>query len=96
MSGRHLALEKWQHYLEPKLLTVVTDHASFQWVLNSTNTSSRFLRWALRLQKLHFFMEYRNGKLNAAPYALSRSPVRLTCMLTTNQKDSKSEDFPFF
>lgn len=66
------ALERWQHYLKPKLFTIVTDHSALQWVLNSTRTTSRLIRWALHLQKFDFVVEYHKGKLNEAPDALSR------------------------
>lgn len=32
------ALERWQHYLEPKLFTVITDLFALKWVLSSTKT----------------------------------------------------------
>lgn len=78
------ALERWQHYLEHRLFTVVTDHSALQWVMSSTKTTSHPIRWALRLQKCNFVTEYRKGKLNAAPDArMSNLPV---CNLFTSLK----------
>lgn len=66
------AIGRWSHYLEGKPFIVVTDHASLLWVFNTTRVNSRLIRWALRLQEFEFTLEYRKGKLNSAPDALSR------------------------
>ncbi len=86
------ALERWQHYLEHRLFTVVTDHSALQWVMSSTKTTSRLIRWALRLQKFDFVIEYRKGKLNAAPDALSRMSNLPACNLFTSLNNEG--DFP--
>lgn len=52
------AFERWQHYLEPRLFI---DHSALKWVMSSTKTTSRLIRWALRLQRFDLIVEYRDG-----------------------------------
>ncbi|XP_030649811.1 transmembrane protease serine 9-like [Chanos chanos] len=84
------ALEKWQYYLDTKLFTVVTDHAALKWVLSSNKTNSRLIRWALPLQKFNFFLEYRKGKLNTVPDALSRTSETIECSPICNTFQASS------
>ncbi len=85
------ALEKWLHYMEHRLFIVVTGHAFLQWVMNSTKTTSRLIRWALRLQRFDFVLEYQKGMLNVAPDSLSRVHHLPEC----NMYASKKEDSLF-
>lgn len=54
-------LEQWRTYLEGRLFTKVTDHASLLWVFNTTKPSTPLIRSALRLQEFPFTVENRKG-----------------------------------
>lgn len=76
------ALEKWRYYLEGHYFTVVTDHSSLKWVFQTSKPSTRLMRWALRLQEFTFAVEYRKGKYNVVPDALSRIPTDQSSLST--------------
>lgn len=94
------ALERWRYYLEGRPFTVVTDHSSLIWVFKTQKPSTRLIRWALRLQEFSFTVEYRKGKYNTVPDALSRAPavqfepLVLTCAASMPVKKEDREELP--
>lgn len=67
-----LSLKKFRAYVEGQEFTIVTDHASLQWLMRQTDLSTRLARWSLKLQGYKFQIEHRKGSLNVVPDSLSR------------------------
>ncbi len=68
------AFQTWKHYLEgcKHEVLVLTDHNNLQHFMDIKSLSSRQVRWAQKLSKYHFRIDYRQHKANGAADALSR------------------------
>lgn len=72
-----VGIEKLRPYIEGTHFTVVTDHASLQWLQNLKDPSGRLAKWALSLQPYDFTLVHSPGRLMAVADALSRAVVSI-------------------
>jgi len=77
------AIRLWRPYLEGQKFTVVTDHASLEYIKTQGNLSKRQARWLETLQANDFDVKYKPGKDNVVADALSRQ-THLTNISTIN------------
>lgn len=82
-----VGIEKFRSYIEGAHFTVVTDHASLQWLQNLKDPSGRLARWALRLQPYGFTLIHRPGRLMAVADALSRAVESIDTVNLANTND---------
>ncbi len=68
----------WRHYLEgwKYEVLVLTDYNNLRRFMDTKSLSSKQARWAQELSRYHFWIDYCQGKVNAAADALSRFPQR--------------------
>lgn len=64
--------KKFREYLLGAKCQVRTDHKPLTWLKKFADTSSKLMRWSLRLQEYDFDIEYKPGKNNESADALSR------------------------
>ena len=67
------AFKTWRHYLAgcKHEVLVPTDHNNLRWFIDTKSLSSRQVRWAQKLSRYHFRINYCQGKANGAADALS-------------------------
>jgi hypothetical protein len=69
------AIKLWRIYLEGQQFTIITDHASLEYIKSQSTLSRRQARWLETLQSVTYEVKYRPGKTNVVADALSRIPA---------------------
>ncbi len=71
------ALTTFHIYVYHAPVTIITDHSALKYMLTTKELlrSYRQQRWKLKLQDVQLTVQYRRGKENVVPDALSRYPV---------------------
>lgn len=68
-------IEKNLEFLQGIPFTVITDHMALRWIFKLPNPTGRLGRWVLELRNHDFSIEFRKGKYNVVPDALSRDAL---------------------
>ncbi|XP_064467809.1 uncharacterized protein LOC135378652 [Ornithodoros turicata] len=79
------ALNKFDMYLDGAKFAIQTDHQALTWLSRLKNPAGRLARWSLTLQRYDFSIEYRRGTSNKVADALSRAPLPLEDVVTTQE-----------
>ncbi len=78
-APRHVeAFKTWRHYLEgyKHEVLVLMDHNNLRRFMDTKSLSSKQVRWAQKLSRYRFQIDYRQGKANGAADALSHLSQR--------------------
>jgi deoxyadenosine/deoxycytidine kinase len=66
------AVKKFHYYISQTHFTVVTDHYSLKWLLETKDHTGKLARWAVWLQKYDFEIQHRKGTEHGNVDALTR------------------------
>lgn len=70
---------------------IITDHQPLKFLFNVKQTSSRLVRWALKLQDYNYTIIYRPGSANVVADALSRAEPSATVTVITRAQAKQNQ-----
>lgn len=85
------SIQRLRQYLLGRKFKIRTDHQALKWLHNVKDTSSRLIRWRLKLEEYDYDIEYHKGKDNTAADALSRVHITLGEMTGDQLADLANE-----
>ena len=89
-------IKRLRCFLLGQKFTVLTDHASLQWMKDWREAPPRVKRWLLQLQEYDFKIRYRQGSENIVADALSRNAINnvLCAIIRATDRHAQPEN-PF-
>jgi len=82
-----LSVKKFRAYIEGYEFTIITDHASLQWLMSQKELSGRLARWSLKLQAFNFRIRHKKGSQNVVADAMSRVFADEICTMSQSDSD---------
>jgi hypothetical protein len=84
-------IEHFRHYLAGREFELRTDHQALEYMKTTQNSTSRLLRWALKLEEYKFKVRYIKGETNIAD-GLSRPILEKTKINATTVQEFTEEN----
>lgn len=66
------AIKRFKHYLLDNPFVIVSDHAPLQWLGGFSEANGKLGRWAYKLSKMKYRIQYRPGRVHQNADCLSR------------------------
>lgn len=87
------ALDKLRTYLYgAKEIKIMTDHQPLTFALSSRNNNAKLKRWKARIEEYNYKLIYKPGKTNIVADALSRLPVEVNMMTSSDGASQHSAE----
>ncbi|CAG4993531.1 unnamed protein product [Colias eurytheme] len=75
LLGILFGVKTFRPYLYGRKFKIVTDHRPLVWLFNCKDSSSKLVRWRLKLEEYDYEIIYKPGRVNSNADALSRPPI---------------------
>ncbi|XP_049316307.1 retrovirus-related Pol polyprotein from transposon opus isoform X1 [Bactrocera dorsalis] len=87
------SLDKLRTYLYgAKEIKILTDHQPLTFALSNSNNNAKLKRWKARIEEYNYKLIYKPGKTNVVADALSRLPIEVNTLTSTDENSQHSAE----